>query len=263
MNKLIRVLWIVLILCVPAAHAGRPCVEVQPEARTTMRAMELAYKTRTVLDTSNAQVALIARVGQDLSKYHLRYSHIGYVWRDHPNGRWLVVHQLNHCGTAESALYNEGLGNFFLDDLFAFEALILIPAPETQQRLAQLLTSEMPKRLYSPRYNMVAYAFSTMYQNSNQWALEMLAAASATDTLIDQREQAQAWLKLVGYRPSTVSIPAMTRLGGRMFHANIAFDDHPFDRRMAGMIDTVTVDSIAQFLEKRDSQLRRVTISID
>ncbi|RJG05229.1 DUF2145 domain-containing protein [Noviherbaspirillum cavernae] len=228
-----------------------------------MQAMELAQKTKLALDASGAQVALLARAGQDLSKYGLRYSHVGYVWRDHPQGRWIVVHELNQCGTAESTLYNEGLANFFMDDLFAFEALVVVPNPEMQEKIARLLASDAPRRLHAPQYNMLSYAFSTRYQNSNQWVLELLAAANAKDAVIGDREQAQAWLKLAGFRPITVNVPTLTRLGGRMFRANVAFDDHPFDRRMAGMIDTVTVDSVVRFIEKIDRSVTKTTLRLE
>lgn len=245
------------------AYAGRSCEEVPPTADTFMHALELAAKTRTALESSGAQVALIGRVGQDLSKYQLRYSHVGIVWRDHPEGRWLVIHELNQCGTAGSALFNEGLGNFFMDNMFAYETLIMIPDPATQQKLVAQLRSPLPMALHADAYNMVAYAFSTRYQNSNQWVLEVLAAAQSESVTITTREQAQAFLKLTGYQPTTLNIPTMTRLGGRMFRANIAFDDHPFDRRMAGQIDTVTVDSIERYLKRREPDLREIALQLN
>ncbi len=263
MKNFLKIIGALLILIsASTAYAGRTCDEKQLDARTLLNALELGQKAKSALDTSGAEVALIARVGQDLSKYHLRYSHVGIVWRDHPEGRWTVVHELNQCGSAESSLYNEGLGNFFLDDMFAYETMILIPNAETQTRLASLLASHAALNLHSTHYNMMAYPFSTQYQNSNQWVLELLAAASARDVAIANREQAQAWLKMAGFQPITLNIPATTRLGARMFRANIAFDDHPFDRRMAGKIDTVTVESVVRFIEKRDFDVRKIELSL-
>lgn len=260
MRRMSKLLLVAGVLASTVAHAGRPCEESHPTAQSVVQAMELAQKSMHALEVSGAQVALIARVGQDLSKYHLRYSHIGFVWRDHPEGRWLVVHELNRCATAESALFNEGLGNFFMDDMFAFETLILIPNATTQAKLAALLASDLPARFHTPQYNMLSYAYSTKYQNSNQWLLELFAVASASDAKIGNREQAQAWLKMAGYEPITLNIPTMTRLGGRMFRANVAFDDHPFDRRMAGQIDTVTVESIVRFIQARDHDATQVMV---
>ncbi|MFZ4875455.1 DUF2145 domain-containing protein [Janthinobacterium sp. Mn2066] len=252
-----------LLLCLAlagAAHAGRSCEEKPSDADTVIKSMDLANKTLQALDASGAQVALLSRIGQDLSKYNLRYSHMALAWRDHPKGRWLVVHELNQCGTAESSLFNEGLGNFFMSDVFMYEALITIPNQATQQQLARILASNTPKRLHEAHYNMLAYPFSTKYQNSNQWILETLAAASNEPGKIETRAEAQSWLRSANYLPQTLDIPATTRLGGRMFRANIAFDDHPFDRRMGGKIDVVTVDSITRFVRQREADVQEIVV---
>ncbi|MET0857686.1 MAG: DUF2145 domain-containing protein [Telluria sp.] len=256
------ILWLLAAaLAAGAANAGTPCEPRKADATNFIKAMKLAERTMTALDKSGAQVALIARAGQDLSKYGLRYSHMGYVWRDHPHGRWLVVHELNQCGSARSALFDEGLGNFFLDDMHAYETRIVVPGPAAQARIVAMLASTTPLRLHDGRYNMVAFAYSTDYQNSNQWLLETYAA-SVSDMPIDGRAQAQAWLKLAAYEPITLDIPAMTRLGARMFRANVSFDDHPFERRMAGKIDTVTVDSVLRFVHQRDPHAWEIIVML-
>jgi len=256
MRRLFALLALAGVLCTGAAQAGTACTEAKPDATAFIQSMQLAERTRATLEASDAQVVLIARAGQDLSKYGLRYSHMAYAWRDHPQGRWSVVHELNQCGTAESALFNEGLGNFF-QDLYAYEARIVVPSPAVQQRLAAMLASRTPQRMHSPRYNMLAYPFATAYQNSNQWLLESWAAAMS-EFPVNDRAQAQAWLKLANFQPITLQIPATTRLGARMFRANVAFDDQPFDRRMAGHIDTVTVESVIRFVHQRDPGSRDI-----
>ena len=214
------------LLCAQAG-AGTPCTSTPSDVASFRKAMTLAERTLVALDNSGAQVALIARVGQDLSQYGLRYSHMAYVWRDHPQGRWLVVHELNQCGTAQSTLFDQGLGNFFLDDMFAYETRIVVPGAAAQARIAAMLASSAPRKLHEARYNMLAYPFATRYQNSNQWLLETYAA-SMSDVPVDERAHAQAWLKLAGYQPITLNIPATTRVGARMLRANVAFDDQPF-----------------------------------
>lgn len=259
MRRLLGALMLGAMLVSSAVHAGNACEEKKPQASDFVQGMALAARTHAVLEASDAQVVLIARVGQDLSQYGLRYSHMAFAWRDHPKGRWLVVHELNGCGTAESALFNEGLGNFFTGGMFAYETRVVVPSPQVQQRLAAMLASNAPQRMHSARYNMLAYPFSTAYQNSNQWLLESWAAAMS-EFPVNDRTQAQAWLKLANYRPITLEIPAMKRLGGRMFRANIAFDDQPFDRRMAGHIDAVTVDSVVRFVHLVDPGSRDIDI---
>ena len=256
-----RVLLAVLAAATLHAHAGRPCEERVTGPETVARALELALKTREQLDASDASVAIIGRAGQDLSKWNLHYSHLGFVWRDHPKGKWMVVHQLNQCGTASSDIYDEGLGNFFLDDLWRMEAVILVPSKGTQERVVAVLAANKHLRLHQPSYNMVAYPFSSRYQNSNQWALEIFAMAEARDAVIGSREQAQDWLKLAGYQPTELRLGPLTRLGARVTKANITFDDHPNELRFSDRIRTVTVDSVLRFVEQREPEARRIEVA--
>ena len=119
------------------AHAGRSC-DAAPALKTATveRGLQLAERTRQALESSGAQVVVLARAGQDLGKYGLRYSHLGFAWRQpdasQPGGAvWRVLHKLNQCGTREAALYRQGLGEFFLDDLWRFGRCCSTPAPKT------------------------------------------------------------------------------------------------------------------------------------
>ena len=231
-----------------AAYAGRSCEQKPVSVQTIKKGMELAAQTAKALDATGAKVVVLGRAGQDLSKYNLRYSHLGWAYKT-PEGNWRVDHKLNECGTAEAHIYKQGLGEFFLDDLWRYEAVWAVPTPEVQERMLPILQDRRKVlALHQPRYSMVSYPWATKYQQSNQWALESLAMAM--EPTVTTREQAQAWLKFKGYEPSAMKIGAMTRLGGRMTAANIAFDDHPNEKRFADRIETVTVDSVMSFLQR-------------
>jgi hypothetical protein len=102
--------------------------------------------------------------------------------------------------------------------------------------------------LHTVAYNMLAYPWAQTYQQSNQWALETLAFAM--EPAASSRERAQAWLQFKGYQPTTLRLGALTRLGARISSANIAFDDHPSDKRFSDRIETVTVDSVLHWLQR-------------
>lgn len=246
----------------PVAHAGRSCEDVTLPAEEVDRAMQLAWKTRDTLEASGAEVVLLARIGQDLSKYGLRFSHMAFVWRDHPTRRWTAIHMLNECGTANSDLHDEGLANFFGIGLQSPVGGVLIPSPETQRRLARMFASGLHWDLYWPDYNMVAYPFSTKYQNSNQWVLETLARAIEGGDRVKDRASAQKWLKGRGYVPTTTELGTATRLGARLFRANVAFDDHPLARRLAGHIDVVSVESVFRFITQIDPDAKQLSITL-
>lgn len=236
-----------LTLAAPA-HAGRPCEDKPATVRQVEQGLRLAEATMRSLDASGADVVLLARAGQDLSKYGLRWSHLGFAYRQ--DGVWRVMHKLNDCGSDRAALYRQGLGEFFLDNPFRYEAGFVTLQPELQQALLPVLADNARvARLNEPRYSMVAYAFGTTYQQSNQWALETLA--SVAGPAINSRGDAQAWLQGQGYEPTDLHLSTLTRLGGRLTRANIAFDDHPSARRFSSHIDTVTVDSMFAWLQRR------------
>lgn len=228
------------------AQAGRACEEAPRTAQQTVQATQMAERTLAAMDSWPDRVVLIGRVGQDLSKYGQTYSHMAFAVR-HENG-WNVIHELNACGTAESSLYDQGMVDFFSDTPFKYQVGIWRLKPEIQNRLVTALGGKTALRMHDAHYNMLAYPFSTKYQNSNAWVLEVLAYAMAPQDEVATRTEAQAWLKRSGFAPTQLKIGAMTRLGAKVSKANIAFDDHPPELRWDGKIHTVTVASVISFV---------------
>ena len=289
-RHLLRLLLASLAITVTAgAMAGQACETRPPDTLAMTRALGLAERVQRSLDASGAQVVIIARAGQDLTKYGLNWSHLAFAYRDDTpappsysnpaailgtfgtaatpglppqfamRGTWRVAHKLNQCGTAEAAVFRQGLAEFFLDTPFRYEASYVVPAPEVQAALMQVLTDD--QRLvqwHTPAYSVVAYPWSTKYQQSNQWALETLAGS--LDPAANTRERAQAWLQLHDYQPTVLRIDALTRLGGRMTRANVAFDDHPNSKRFSDHIETVTVESMFAWMQRIQIAGRPTTV---
>jgi hypothetical protein len=243
-----RALWAAaLVLAASAVQAGRSCETRLPSLDSVQRGMALAERTARALDGTPADVVVLARAGQDLSRYGVRYSHLGWAYRDAAG--WRVVHKLNTCGSDTADLYRQGLAEFFNDDPFEHVAAYAVPTREVQQQMLALLKDNAQvARLHEPRYNLVAYPWAQRYQQSNQWAIETLALAMQPRAV--SRQRAQAWLQLQGYEPTPLRLSAMTRLGARIGTANVAFDDHPDSKRFTDRIETVTVDSVFDWLQR-------------
>ncbi len=244
--------------------AGTSCEPRPSDTRTIMQGMALAQATQEALEAEHrragTQVVILARAGQDLSRYNLAYSHLGLAYRT-AEGPWRVVHKLNQCGTGEADIYREGLAEFFLDDLWRYEAAWVVPALAVQAQLLPLLQDDRRAvGLQHRAYNMVSYAWGQRYQQSNQWVIETFA--SALDPVITRRETAQAWLRLKGYEPSVLNLGLFTRLGARMTRANVAFDDHPNEQRFTNRIETVTADSVFAWLSRAGlaGPVKRLTV---
>lgn len=239
------------VLACGAAHAlaGRSCEEKAAPVTQTATAFDAALNLTKALDASGQKLAIVARRGQNLEKYGLTFSHAGFMVKT--GDEWVVYHDLNLCGTAKAQLFTQGLAEFFAEALVSQETAMVVPEPWLQDRLIELLTSkDEPFRMHESAYSAVAYPFSTKYQNSNGWLLETYARA-ASDLMLPSRDEAQAWLKVAGYKPSVIDLGPLTRLGGRMFKANVFFDDHPSDLRWSDKITVNTGDAVLRFVAKR------------
>lgn len=245
--------WLLLAAGIAAASpalAGQRCDTRPPSLEAFRNGLELALSTQEALERAHerdgTQVVVLARAGQDLSAHGLRYSHLGWAYRL-PDGTWRVLHKLNACGTALGHLHRQGLGRFFLGPLWKHEAAWVVPAPALQAPLhAALLVGERAVQVNEPAYSMVSYAWGTRYQQSNQWALEAMAAMIEPGA--GTRDTAQAWLRFKGYQPTRLVIGPLQRLGARVSMPHIAFDDHPDALRFSDRIDTVTVDSVFDWM---------------
>lgn len=232
------------------AHAGTDCT---PQTMLPERIADSAATALTVasaLDETNAPVALVSRAGTDLSKHGLHYSHSGFAVRDHPDGRWTVVHLLNDCSSDGSGLYTQGLVNFFADDLVNQDARITWLQPDIAERLSQQLLALPGDALYTPHYNLIARPDSTRYQNSTSWVLEHIAAAIPPKANVRTRIQAYQLALGHGFQPGRIHIPYTKRIVGGLFAANLVFTDHSVATRLGSDYPVVTVRSILEWLQE-------------
>jgi hypothetical protein len=240
---------VALLLASGAARAGSACTQQAATPSQVATAADTARKVIAELDRRDAPVALVARQGKDLSQYGLKYSHVGFVVRDHADGRWTVVHLLNQCGTADSAIYSEGLVNFFLDDLYSQDAKIVWLDDATATKLLGELGGPTPLALHDARYNVIARYDSLDDQNSTGWVLELVSGALAAQPPSDRRAALDD-ARDHGFRPSVLHIPYSTRLAGGLFSANARFTDHSLGDRLSGHYEVVTVHAIFDFLRR-------------
>lgn len=236
--------------------AGQPCPEQDARNESMDRILRLSSMVRESLEKSGASIAYIARAGIDLREFGLVYSHLGLAWRDHPKGRWFTFHLLNPCNTDKSSLADHSLEDFFKVELFSYDALVAVPSPEVQLRLLKAFFSPLATTMHHPMYSMISYPYSTRYQNSNQWVLEVTAAALGPDNMIQNRFQAQSWLKENGYEPTLAYISRLRRLGAQAVSPHVHFDDHTEEEHKYARYMVVTADSIIKLIERQDRGMK-------
>jgi hypothetical protein len=232
------------------AQSVTGCAVRPPSTSQVRSAAVMSARLRDYLETSGAALAIVARVGSDQSKRGLKYTHAAFAWRDHPKGRWTVVQELNACGTSRSTIYDQGLMQFFLDDPLNYDAQIIVPTAPLGEAIIASLKNGDGLRVHNPHYNVVSYPRSTMYQNSNEWLLEVVAIAQGRlrNQTIVTREGAQRLHAELGFRGSEAQVGFFEQLFGGLFSANVSFADHPFDASSNGWFEFVSVRSIKDYL---------------
>lgn len=228
------------------AHAGIFCKDFVHDPKVLQTADKKNLELKKALNATKARVAIIARVGSDVSKYGLYYTHAAFAIKKDDNSDWKIIQEINPCGTDTSNLHKETLVNFFIDDLLNSDFEVIVPTKELQEKLVQTLQSPIIDKLHEPHYSMIAYPFSTQYQNSNQWILESIAASLTGQ---DSRSFIQSYLQKTGYQPTVIHLSRLDRLGAR-FRTNVKFDDHPASEEDNYAYSVVTVDSIVSWLKR-------------
>ena len=261
-RRLLHYLMFATLLLAGGVYAGQDCGERSaPTPEALARGLQLGEKMRDQLESSGASMALIARVGLNLSEYNQRFTHMGVAVRDHVRNRWQVLHLFNPCGKSQSEIMTQPLEKFYEVDLFEFEAMALVPSQARQAQLRNVFLNPVKaKALHTPAYNMIAHPFNTRFQNSNQWILEMIAMGLDDSQSVSNRTQAQEWLKAQAYEPGAIRIPNLKRTGARLFSSHISFADHTQEEYENQRYQVVTVDSIIRLLGGLDPGIKQFSL---
>ncbi|MDX9731724.1 MAG: DUF2145 domain-containing protein [Bdellovibrionales bacterium] len=203
------------------------------------------------------------------------YSHVGIALWNHPHGRdsedssirnWWFRHLLRPCADPNAKeerdynvplLWDEGPGRFFADDPFELRAQILIPTPELQDQLEKMtLTNKTALAFNGKFYNAVAHWQNDHETNSNQWVLELLAAASQAPGRVTNRAEAQDILEKTGYRPTRVLFYGKQTLLGLPFaskfvpYVRLHSKEQPYAAGGINMGEVITALSLEEYLKK-------------
>lgn len=260
---LVRLAFAALALCASAgASAGMTFCDRAADitASDQDRVLQFAAVVKRELEESGARTAIISRAGLDLSRFGLLYSHAGIALRDNPGGPWAVRQLYYACDESRPRLFDQGMAGFALgSDAPAEGHVSLVFLPEAQD--AQLAKAALDKRLalalLAGAYSANAYAFSTRYQNCNQWVIELLASAwGHLDAREQAREQAQAWLRTERYDPAPVKVPSHWLMFAGQFVPLIHVVDHPVEDLHALALKVSVPDSIEMFVHRYTAATR-------
>lgn len=219
-----------------AGSGGASSRYCDAESRLTVehkdRLLRLAGLIRAELDRSGAPVAIISRTGLDLARWDIRHSHAGIGVSRGGATPWQVRQLYYACDEGQPRIFDQGLPAFLFgadQPTLGHVSVVLLPEAAAEPVRSAALDNRLALALLAGRYSANAYAFSTRYQNCNQWLAELLAAAWAgIEPGPQARALAQRWLAGQRYEPTRVEVGWRVLMwAGAAFVPWIHNDDHP------------------------------------
>ena len=139
-------------------------------------------------------------------------------------------------------------------DFFAgvakLEAGILIPSPELQARLLEVISSPTYKALHDPNYSVIANPFTLGRQNCTEFTLDIInAAIYQTNDLKLLKASAKAY-----FEAQPVNVNPFKLLLGSMFSAEVSTSDQ------TGPAVTATFEKLVAYLNKFDAGSVSLTV---
>ncbi|WP_174874681.1 DUF2145 domain-containing protein [Vogesella oryzae] len=230
------------------------------------RLLLFSEAVKQVLQRSGSQAAIVARAGLDLGRFGIRYSHAGISLQQSPNTPWSVRQLYYACDDSQPHIYDQGLSGFLLDSHqqdSAYVSIVLLPQPAEQQLLAAALNREQVLAMLGADYSANAYAFSSQYQNCNQWLMELLASAWGNlPAGVPAREAAQHWLQQQQYQPSTVDVKYGFMVWAAYFVPLLHNGDHPAANLVARHYQVSMPAAIDQFVQTQWPASRRIELCV-
>jgi hypothetical protein len=227
------------------------------------RMLRFSAVVKEALERSGSQVALVSRAGTDLSRFGIRYSHAGIALRANPNGAWSVRQLYYACDESRPRLFDQGMAGFVIGADAArlgHVSLVMLSGAQAATLEAAALDKPLALTLQASDYSANAYAWSTRYQNCNQWVMEMLAGAWGDRR---GRAEAQQWLREQEYVPEAVQIPGQALMFAGQFIPLVHLSDHPRDDVFALKLHVSMPSSIEAFARREVPDAQRVEMCYD
>jgi hypothetical protein len=222
--------------------------------------MGFAKKVERTLASEGAHVAIVARMGRPLSEMPegMHFTHVAFAVYSNitlDNGSTVPGYAIYNLYQKDDRPNISTLVQDFPVDFFAsvaqLEAAILIPSPELQQRLLQVIASPAYASLHDPRYSLIANPYNLGRQNCTEFVLDVInAAIYQTSDIKIIKANTKAYFKA-----QTINVNPLKLMLGAMFSAEVSTSDQQ------GKPVTATFEKIADYLQTYDQGSKVLTIA--
>ncbi len=268
MKYLLRLFFITLIgLALPLAanSAGFSSSSSQADEVAHFKPDQIiafAKKVERTLASKGARVAILARMGRPASELPegMHFTHVGFAVYSQittSDGRKIPGYAIYNLYQQDAHPDVSDLVQDFPVDFFAgvaqLEAGIIVPSPNLQQRLLDVIASPAYNALHDPRYSVIANPYTLGRQNCTEFVLDVVNAAIYQTSDI---KVIKANVKTY-FAAQPVNVNPLKLMLGSMFSAEVSTSDQP------GPPVTATFEKLAEYLVKYDAGSALMTVTPD
>jgi hypothetical protein len=224
--------------------------------------ISFAKKVEKAMASKGARVAILARMGRPPSELPegMHFTHVAFAVYSQittSDGRTVPGYAIQNLYQLDKQPDVSALVQDFPVDFFAgvaqLEAGIIVPSPELQARLLQVIASPTYAALHEPHYSVIANPFNLGRQNCTEFVLDVVNSAiyqTADIKVIKANEKAYFSAQPVNVNPFKLML-------GSMFSAEVSTSDQQ------GSPVTATFEKIGEYLRKYDEGSQLLTVMPD
>lgn len=224
--------------------------------------VRFAKKVEREMASREARVAILARMGRPLAEMPegMHFTHVAFAVYSEittGDGRKLPGYAIYNLYQRDDRPNVSDLVVDYPVDFFAgvaaLEAGIIVPSPELQQRLIDVIASPTYARLHEPSYSVIANPFTLGRQNCTEFVLDVTNAALYQT---DDPKKIKA-IETANFEAQKVNVNPLKILLGAMFTREVSASDH------SGAPMTATFETIAAYLKRYDRGSTMATVMPD
>lgn len=261
MQFLSRLFCALLLSVALPAHAGSSQaggeIKFAPE-----QIVNFAKKVEKTMAAKGAYIAILARMGRPASELPegMHFTHVAFAvyseitttdGRKVPGYAIYNLYQLNDRPDVSDLVQDYPVD--FFSGVAVLEAGIIIPSPELQKRLLNVIASPAYKALHEPSYSLIANPYTLGRQNCTEHTLDVInAAIYQTDDVNKIKANEKAY-----FEAQPVNVSPLKLALGSMFSAEVSTSDHD------GKPVTATFETIGKYLQKYDTGSETLILTPD
>ncbi|MEW6563436.1 MAG: DUF2145 domain-containing protein [Pseudomonadota bacterium] len=227
---------------------------------TPEQIVKFAKKVEKTMAEKGAYVAVIARMGRSASELPegMHFTHVAFAVYSEittADGRKMPGYAIYNLYQLDGKPDVSKLVQDYPVDFFAgvaqLESGLIIPSPELQRRILEVIGSPTYKSLHNPHYSLIANPFTLPKQNCTEHTLDVInAAIYQTDDINKIKEAEKKYFKA-----QRVNVSPLKLMLGSMFSAEVSTSDQQ------GTPVTATFETIAEYLKQYDKGSQVVTVT--